>query len=299
MSGASDLVSIVERVGGQLYAGGTQAAVPGPGHSRRDRSLSLRLSDDGERVIFYSHAGDSAREVMSYLGIEARHSDSRSSREERAKIERAREQERRKREAEDLAFCGAVWAGTIPLEGTPAAAYLWNRGLVADGAPPLRFHPAAPRAKTPDAGTAPALVALVSDFEGSAKALHLTYITDDGRKAFGDRSRLMFGATAGCAVRMSPIGAGGTLAIGEGIETSASYELLKGVPTWSALSSSGVGNFILPAPVRHLIIAADGDSPGLSAARALAERLERRCKVTIDSSPEGQDWNDVLMGEGA
>lgn len=299
MAGASDLVSIVERLGGQLYAGGVQAVVPGPGHSCRDRSLSLRLSDDGERVIFYSHAGDSAREIMNYLGIEARQSDSRSSREERVRQERARERERRRREAEDMAFCGAVWAGTVPLKDTPAAEYLWNRGLVADGAPPLRFHRAAPRAKTPDAGTAPAMVALVSDFEGSAKALHLTYLTPDGRKAFGDRSRLMFGATAGCAARLSPIGADGTLAIGEGVETSASYALLRGVPTWSVLSSSGVANFIPPAAVRHLIIAADGDEPGMSAAMTLAERLQRRCKVTIDAAPAGSDWNDMLMGEGA
>lgn len=299
MSGASDLVSIVERLGGQLYAGGTQAAVPGPGHSRRDRSLSLRLSDDGERVIFYSHAGDSSREVMSYLGIEARHSDSRSSREERARLEKAREKERRRREAEDNAFCGAVWNTTAPVEGSPVARYLWNRGLVLGGSAPLRFHPAAPRAKTPDAGTASAMVALVQDFEGSAKALHLTYVTDAGEKAFGDRSRLMFGATAGCAVRLSPISADGTLAIAEGIETAASYEILKAVPTWSALSSSGISNFILPAAVRHLIVAADGDQAGMTAAMALAERLQRRCKVTIDPAPERQDWNDVLRGDGA
>lgn len=298
MSGA-DLTSIVERVGGQLYAGGTQAAVPGPGHSRRDRSLSLRLSDDGERVIFYSHAGDSPREIMTYLGMEARHSDGRSNREERARLEKAREKERRKREAEDMAFCGAVWGGTIPLKDSPGAAYLWNRGLVADGAPPLRFHPAAPRAKTQDAGTSPALVALVSDFEGSARALHLTYVTADGAKAFGDRSRLMFGATAGCAIRLSPVGREHTLAIAEGVETAASYELLKGVPTWSALSSSGISNFILPATVRNLIIAADGDRAGMSAALALAERLQRRCNVTIDPAPEGADWNDVLKGDCA
>lgn len=139
------------------------------------------------------------------------------------------------------------------------------------------------------------MVALVRAADGAPMALHLTYILPDGSgKAFGSRSRLMFGAVGGHAVQLAPIGRARTLAVGEGIETSAAYGALKSIPAWATLSTAGLQGFVVPASVRKLIIAADGDKGGAKAAQALAERAARVCDVEIDPAPDGQDWADVL-----
>lgn len=297
MSGLTDLRDIVRERGGELYAGGRAAVIPGPGHSRQDRSLSLRLTDDG-KVMFHSHAGDSVRDCFTYLGIEAGKAQV-ADRGEWLRMRRQREEEQRRQRAEDQAFCSSIWRDTQPLEGSLAESYLWSRKLIIDDCVDLRFHPAAPRAKPRREGDTrplpaphPAMVSVVRDADGASMSLHLTYIALDGRgKAFGDRSRLMFGPMRGGTVHLAP--AGQTLALGEGIETCAAYRALKGVPTWAALTTSQYATFELPRGVRKLIIAADGDKGGVSAATALAERACRWCEVEIDPAPEGQDWADV------
>jgi putative DNA primase/helicase len=141
------------------------------------------------------------------------------------------------------------------------------------------------------------MVAIAQDSDGRPRGLHCTYIASDGSKAFGDRSRLMFGRLSGCAVRLCPAPINGVLAVAEGIENAGSYSTLRGVPCWSALSTSGLIGFVLPGGVRRLIIAADGDDAGKAAAQSLAERASRSCAVIIDPAPDGRDWNDVLRGD--
>jgi putative DNA primase/helicase len=296
-----DLHRIVHERGGDLYSGGRAATIPGPGHSKGDRSLSLRLSEDGTRVIYHSFAGDlQHRDVMAYLGIEPGEVRE-ATPADRAKERARREHERRILEAQNRTFCKSVWEGTEEIEGTPAEAYLYSRNLIAEGLPDLRYHPAAPRTKDQDREDAPkphaAMVALVREASGAPTGLHVTFVTADGRKAFGDRSRLMFGNVAGAAVHLgSPVG--GVLAVGEGIETCGAYANLKGVTTWPTLSTSGLRNFVVPSRVRKLVIASDGDKGGAEAAQALAQRACRFCDVEIDPAPDGQDWADVL-GETA
>lgn len=295
---ADVLRDIVRRLkAGEVYANGTAAVVPGPGHSSHDRSLSLRLTSSG-RVLFYSHADDDFRECLRHLGLDgerARRADPR----ELAEMRREAERERRAQRARDQAFCQEIWAGTVPLEGSPAETYLWSRKLLSEDCGDLRFHPSAPRAKprppgddrpTPD--PLPAMVAVVRDRDGASQALHATYLKPDGSgKALGNKSRLMFGPMRGGTVHLTPPGA--TLALGEGLETCLAYRALKGLPVWAALTTSQYATFQLPRGVRRLVIAADGDKGGLAAAQLLAERMSRLCDVEIDPAPDGEDWADV------
>ena len=47
---------------------GSQVVAPGPGHSRKDRSLSVRLSPSApDGFIVFSHAGDDWRESRDYV----------------------------------------------------------------------------------------------------------------------------------------------------------------------------------------------------------------------------------------
>ncbi|MBJ7412516.1 MAG: toprim domain-containing protein [Phenylobacterium sp.] len=298
-----DLREIVKRVGGDIYAGGRAAVVPGPGHSPKDRSLSLRITETG-RVLFHSHAEDSVVECMKYLGLDQREAKP-ADRAEWARMKRAREEDERRRRAEDQAFCASIWSQTLSFEGSLAESYLWSRGLILEDCPDIRFHPVAPRAKPRPPGDErplptphPAMVAVVRSREGAPLGLHLTYLSLDGQgKAFGDRSRLMFGAMRGGCVHLTPPGP--KLALGEGIETCLAYRARTGLPAWAALTTSQYATFELPRCTRKLVIAADGDPGGLTAATTLAERMSRTCNVEIDPAPDGQDWADVHAEEGA
>jgi putative DNA primase/helicase len=241
---------------------------------------------------------------MKYLGLETSEAKP-ADKAEWARMKRAREEEQRQRAAEDEAFCASIWRDTVAFEGSLAEAYLWSRGLILEGCSDIRFHPAAPRAKPRPAGDDrplptphPAMVAIVRDRDGRPLGLHLTYVAIDGTgKAFGKRSRLMFGAIRGGAVQLSP--AGSSLAIGEGIETCLAYQTRTGIPAWAALATSQYATFLPPKRVRRLVIAADGDQGGLTAAKGLAERMARICDVVIDAAPEGQDWADVHAEGGS
>lgn len=300
-----DLRELVARLGGELSAGGRQASVPSPGHGRHDRGLSLRVSDCGTRILFHSFNGASAREVFAYLGIDNA-SDYKPSKTEYAATMRRREAETRKLEAEKLAFCAEVWNGTEDLAGSLAARYLWSRGLVLDGCPDIRFHPAAPRRApwSPSDRDPPlpfaAMVCLGRNGKGEPRGIHATYISPEGLKAFGDRSRLMFGPMTGAALRTAPVTPDGTLAVAEGLETAGGYSVLREVPTWATFSTSGLSGFEVPMNVRRLIIAADHDEngAGFRAAEELAHKVRSRCSVEIEVPRHVGDWNSVLM-EGA
>lgn len=287
---SSPLVEIAHRLGGDLYAGGTRALVPGPGHSPGDRSLSLWLASNS-RIVWHSFAGDSARDVFEHLGIDRA---AEASPEERRQAQRERQEWQQAHRARAWRFCEAVWSETLGIEATPAQTYLAGRGLVAPTTSDLRFHPSAPM-NYEASQRAPAMVALVRSAAGRAVGLHLTAIKPDGSgKAWGHRSRRMFGPVRGGAVRLFNRTDDGVLAIGEGIETSLAFAQIRKAPAWSALSTAGLSTFELPLGVRHLIIAADADAAGLEAARALADRAKRRCEVLI-SAPEAGDWADVLQ----
>lgn len=295
-----DLGAIVKDLGGHLHPGGRTASVPGPGHSRRDRSLSLRLSEDGDRVIYHSFSGDTHADILRHLKME-RGSARPISPQERRREQLRRDHERRMQDEADQALCQHIWSETVAIENTPAETYLWRRSLIAEGQTDLRFHPAAPLSKAADCEAfQPAMIALVRSLDGAPAALHLTFLKPDGSdKAFKDRSRRMYGPVSGNAVRLGAVVSERVLAVAEGVETAGSYSTLFGVPAWAALSTTGLEQVRLPYGLRKLVIAADGDKPGMKAATVLAERAARICDVEIHAAPDGQDWNDVLREHAA
>lgn len=62
----TDLRTIARALGGQVV--GRQVTAPGPGHSARDRSLSIHLSMyDHDGFIVFSHAGDDWKYCKEYV----------------------------------------------------------------------------------------------------------------------------------------------------------------------------------------------------------------------------------------
>jgi len=84
--------------------------------------------------------------------------------------------------------------------------------------------------------------------------------------------------------------------IADGIETSLSAMQATGLSAWAALSTSGLRVLDLPPVVREVIVLADGDDSGESAARTAGLRWRREGRlVRIARPPAGMDFNDVLL----
>lgn len=295
-----DLNRLRQTLGGRLYDNGRRWIGPGPGHSKRDASLAVRLTDGG-KVLLHSFAGDSFEACAAHVGLERgapqpyRRPARRLTPFERqmeasarfnAAFENAREATRR------LAFRTACWAERAPLRGSPAEAYLGHRRLAAPDCPDLAYHRAMPSAYEGGARR-PCLLAPARKANGEPAALHATPLS----LVNGKRERRMFGPARGAAVRLAPVGDDGVLAVAEGIETALAFTALCGIPCWAALSAPGVAAFRPPPGVTRLIAAPDGDKTGREAALVLARRVSAQCDVDVAAIDDGLDWNDVLLRE--
>ena len=143
----------------------------------------------------------------------------------------------------------------------------------------------------------PAMVALVSRGPDDIPlAVHRTFLARDGSgKAPVEPQKMMLGPCRGGAVRLG--NPGDVLMVGEGIETCLAAMQATGNPAWAALSTSGLRALNLPDDVREVIVLADGDDPGESAARVCASRWKREGRrVRIARPPRGLDFNDMLAG---
>lgn len=156
----------------------------------------------------------------------------------------------------------------------------------------------------------PALIGVVRNCAGETIALHRTYLQCDPAelekvaKAPVSKPRMVLGKNGGGAVRLAPLNENGVLALCEGIETGlAVMTACPGLAVWAALSTSGLEQVQLPAPVKRIIILADHDASGagLRAAETTGRRLRAEGReVAIALPPKsGDDFNDLLLRDGA
>jgi hypothetical protein len=260
---------------------------------RGQNALTLGDGDGGRLVLHCKKSGCAFTDILCAAGLRAgdyRAPDpatlARREAERRAEAQRKAEQARR------------LWQEAQPIAGTVAERYLRDaRGITCPLPRTLRFHGHAWHG--PTARRYPAMVALVEGGDGCA--LHRTYLRPDGGGKAGleGGDKLMLGATAGGAVRLSD--GPSRLVVAEGIESALSLlcGLLDGPATvWAALSTSGLRGLRLPPEPGRLTIAADGDGPGRDAAHALAERAHGSgWQVGILDPGDGADFNDILTGK--
>lgn len=296
-----DLRTIAQALGGQVVAG--QVLAPGRGHSRGDRSLSIRLDARAPGgFLVHTFSGDDPLDAKDYvrerLGLEREYP-------EREEAERPRPRPAPVRdpgEAGRIATALEIWRATLNPAGTPVEAYLAReRHLpqpVGELAHAVRFHPDCPFGT----GTTPAMVCLVRDVcSNQPRAIHRTALTLDGRKgSVGGHDRLSLGPIGGGAIKLTPDAEVTTcLGVGEGMETALSLQLLPEFgrsPVWSLISAGGIAGLPVLAGIECLWIAIDHDEAGVRAGQTAAARWAERETILVSPRSNGADLNDLFKG---
>lgn len=297
MSGLRTLAGIVRALGGDLYAGGRRANVPGPGHGPADRSVSLLLTRG--RVVAHSFAEDDWRDVLADLVARGLIEPDGRLRGGAAGGGKGGEPPVLSVRAR-LDVARRLWDEARPLGATLSARHLERRGVAA---PPegLRHHPGVPAAVYAAAGTRrPALLAAIRDPGGELVGVEVTYIAPNGERARLAIPRKTVGlAPSGAAVRLWP--AAPRLLVGEGVFSCLSAARRFGLPAWALLSARSLRRWHAPAGVAFVLIAADRGRPGEAAAAELAWNLDGQgvcAEVRLPPRP-WQDWNEAEAAERA
>lgn len=288
----SRLERIVAALGGILMDGGKRALIPGPDHSTRDRSVSLRETEEGRILIHCFSLKDDWRDVRRALqqqGLldEAPLGDRRGLAKKPAVTVAQPDNEDR------VARARRIWDEGVSLRHSPARAYLARRAIThlgdADGA--LRFH--ARMTSLDDRLRRPALLAAIVDAAGALQGVQATLLSRHGvAKAAVATPRRVIGKLMGGSVRLSE--GGDALLVGEGVETMLSASAALALPAWALLTADNLSGFVAPGFVRRLIVAVDDDSAGHAAASALKAR--HSIPVALELPPGGaDDWNAWAM----
>lgn len=289
MSGG--LAEVVAALGGDLWDGGLRANVPAPGHSRKDRSVSLRLVDD--RLLIHTFGDGDWRTVRDDLlrrgliAADGRIGAIAPSRPTLSPAMRVRAAER-------------LWSRLAPLRpDEPASRHLRRRAVTAD---PTRLTAlrggSAPLSVYADAGRQRPVLAAAITIRGRLTGLELTYLHADGRRASDLRlPRKTVGVLpSGCAVDLS--GAAATrLVVGEGVFTVLSAMARFDRPGIATLAAHNLARWRPPSEARDVLIAADPGRVGETAATTLADRLAPAgvCVRIALPEPGYEDWNAEAM----
>jgi hypothetical protein len=272
----NSLQSIAAALGGN--ASRNSILCPGPGHSRKDRSLKVTFKSDGSFSVT-SFSGDDWRECKDFirekLGLP---SDwKREPANDNNTIIRLCE--RTDDEPARIRSALGRWEASIPIPGMLTAVYLASRGLQYSG-DALRFRE---NDRT--------MVALMTDaVTNEPTGVHCTFLDREGHKI----GRKMYGRAAGAVVRLSPdedVHYG--LGIGEGIETCLATGF---TPIWACLSAGTMTAFPVLDGVECLTIFADHDHAGMSAANACGRRWHdagREVEIVAPSAI-GADFADEV-----
>ncbi|GJD43984.1 hypothetical protein AFCDBAGC_1846 [Methylobacterium cerastii] len=295
------LAEIARALRGQVHGG--QVLAPGPNHSAKDRSLSIRLSDASpDGFIVYSHAGDDFRACRDYvadaLGLPV--DRWRQSHEpDPVEVERRRAARQRAEEVERAALlrrqrqARGIWATARDPKSTIVEDYLRSRCLdlpseVAGDV--IRFHPACAWGEN----TVPAMVAALRCVRtGEIVGVHRTALTPEGVKV----GRRMLGVAAGAAVMLDAEDTVTTgLTIGEGIESCLAARQIGLRPVWALGSTAGIAAFPLLPGIDALSLLGERDAGASDqACREVGTRWHRAGRAVDIVLPKvGKDMNDQI-----
>lgn len=287
-----NLREVAARLGGDV-AGPHTILCPGPGHSPRDRSLSVTFDTRGDFVV-HSHAGDDWQACRDYvrdlLGLDQWKAGS-----DRPAIASRipAPDDGAKRQ-----MALRIWDETRDVRGTLAETYLASRGLTLDdrSRESVRFHPALRFG----AKTSPGMVALYRDLRtDEPRAIQRTFLSPEGQKL----ERWMLGPVQNAAVKLDPDDeVSERLIVGEGVESCLAAREYRYRPCWALGSAGAIARLpVLPGVERLAILGEKGDGGANErATRDCARRWKATgAEVKWIEPMKGNDANDVLLAEMA
>jgi putative DNA primase/helicase len=284
----------VARVLGGDITGRDSVNVPGPGHSKADRSLSIKINARAPGgFVVYSHAGDDPIEcrdhVREQLGLDPWAVSPRRDRRTPFAVSDAGPDPTKERNKQ---FALRIWQQCVNPLDTIVEFYLQEHRdlqLPADVAGDvIRFHGSLyvdPQTRLPG------MVCLLRNIETNQPCgIHRTYLDQHtGQKI----DRKMFGVAKGAAVKFDPASTH-ILTIGEGIETVLSARAAGYAPAWALGSSGAVKNFPVLKRPAELTILEENDPTSREDVKVCAKRyLDARKPVNIITSHVGNDFNDA------
>lgn len=285
------LRSMAAALGGDVVKGRDGAFIlcPGPGHSAKDRSLSVRPSGtDPDGFVCFSHANNDWRDCRKHILQRLGGARSRPVKRERNVSVTA--------PRTDNSMAQALWREAVEPRGTLAHRYLEGRKLelfedVANRV--VRFHPSCPFG--PGVRHPCMLLAFRSIANDRLQAIHRTALDADAKKI----GRKMLGPVAGAAIKIDAdedVEQG--LAIGEGFETGLAGRMLGFRPVWALGSATAIKTFPVLPGIDALTILAETDDSGANA-QAIKEcgtRWAAEQREVIVATPRvAGDMNDVLQ----
>ncbi|HKX77574.1 MAG TPA: toprim domain-containing protein [Novosphingobium sp.] len=195
-------------------------------------------------------------------------------------------------------------AAAKPIAGSLVRTYLASRHITdLTGCDALRFHPHCwYRASDEDDLNVrpawPAMIAAVTDLDGSVTGVHRTWLALDGSdKAPITYPRRAMGHLLGNGVRFGRSGA--VMMAGEGIETMLSLrQVMPAMPAIAGLSAAHLAAILFPAGLKRLYVARDDDPAGAGALKTLTERAIPAGIEIVPLEPRMGDFNDDLVAFG-
>jgi hypothetical protein len=253
-----DIAQIARRLGGECV--GDQIYCPGPGHSSRDRSLSVKFTDRG--FVVHSHAGDDwaacrdhVRALMGELPLP-----------QPTRQVLPHETEKNLHRARHLWSCRQNPIGTV------VQTYLKARGCVAETIPASIGY------LEPGAFKQPAMITAfgTKTEESCVTGIHLTFLQKDGSgKADIGRPKIMLGPSCSYPIVIAQPNDLLGLAITEGIEDALSVHEATGLGVWAGGSANRMAPLAtrVPGYIETVTIFAHDDEAGQQGAYALADAL--------------------------
>lgn len=293
-------------------AGRDTVLCPGPGHSMRDRSLSVTFdatAPDG--FLTHSHAGDDFADcrdhVRQMLGLDAFTSG--NGRRALAFVPRQIGPDPVALQRREFAL--SLWQEGRGIGGTVVERYLRGRRVSipaeAFTGRALRFHPACPfRLESGEAVRLPAmLAAMVNIASNEFQGVHRTALAPDGSGKANVRgladAKKMLGSNRAAVIKLSPDDAVTTgIAIAEGIETALSVMGNFGIaPVWSTMTAGTLAGFPVLTGIECLSIFADNDKAKLQGGRLRQAGNEAAMQCALRWSDEGHEaviWTPPDIG---
>jgi len=195
-------------------------------------------------------------------------------------------------------------AASKPIAHSLVATYLATRHITdLSGCEALGYHPRCWYRASEDDDAAvlpawPAMIAAVTDLDGTVTGVHRTWLALDGSdKAPVAYPRRAMGHLLGHGVRFGR--SGRIMLAGEGIETMMSLRQV--MPTTAAiagLSAAHLAAILFPAGLQRLYVARDDDPAGAGALATLTERATATGIEIVPLEPQLDDFNSDLRAFG-